>query len=275
MMRQRGWESGRYDGYLTGLAAGCGGVVVFVFWLFAADTVPPPVTHRREPRRTREPRPVVEPEPFEDEPLKIEVCKDKHGTCAQWAAEGECQRNRPYMQGTCGHSCGMCRDLETEADKIRTAVVTQRIFFDISIEDRSVGRIVVGLFGNDLPKTTAKIVKLATCSEKPPAGCYRGTVFHRIIPGFMVQGGMTRQARWDDEAFPFKHAMPGLISLANAGPNTNGAEFFITTSTPVHLDGKHVVFGRVLKGMSVVTAIEREGTPDGRPKERVEVTNCG
>jgi len=166
-----------------------------------------------------------------------------------------------------------------------------RCFFDVSIGGRQVGRIVFKLYMKEVPKTAENFRALCT-GEKGVGKSgvplhYKGCPFHRIIKSFMIQGGdFTAQNgtggesiygdKFEDEAFFFKHDRPGLLSMANAGPNTNGSQFFITTVPTPHLDGKHVVFGEVIKGMGVVRTLENTKTgAQDRPVEDCVIANCG
>lgn len=170
------------------------------------------------------------------------------------------------------------------------ATPSVRTFFDISINGQPAGRIVFGLFTQQLPKTTENFRCLCTGekgmgkSGKPL--CYKGSIFHRVIPQFMLQGGdFTRfngtggesiyGEKFRDEGFPFKHTEPYLLSMANAGPNTNGSQFFITTVPCPWLDGKHVVFGKVLEGQQLVKQIESLGSDSGKTKAQIMIDNCG
>lgn len=164
------------------------------------------------------------------------------------------------------------------------AKVTKRVFFDIEHEGKSIGRIVIGLYGDVAPKTVANFAGLA---ERPEGKGYPGSIFHRVIPQFMIQGGdYTRGdgrggaslwgGQFDDESFDLRHDREGVLSMANAGPDTNGSQFFITTVQTPWLDGRHVVFGRVLSGMNVVKYIEGVPTsPGDRPVSNVVIADSG
>lgn len=165
-----------------------------------------------------------------------------------------------------------------------------RVFFDISIGGAPKGRIEFELFANVVPKTAENFRALCTGEKgigrmgKPLH--YKGCKFHRIIPQFMCQGGDFTNGngtggesiygeKFEDENFQLKHDQKNLLSMANAGPNTNGSQFFITTAITSWLDGKHCVFGKVVSGDDVVAAMEKQGKSSGAVSSPVVISDCG
>ncbi|KAI9339660.1 cyclophilin-like domain-containing protein [Obelidium mucronatum] len=172
-----------------------------------------------------------------------------------------------------------------------TVSAREKVFFSITHGGSAIGKIVMELYSDIAPKTCQNFKVLCqgnTVSEVSGVQLsFKGCSFHRVIKNFMIQGGdFTNHngtggesiygEKFEDETFEGKHDKPGLLSMANAGPNTNGSQFFITTVATPHLDGKHVVFGRVIKGMGVVRRIENcEKGDNDKPVHDVLIADCG
>ncbi|KZO99516.1 hypothetical protein CALVIDRAFT_544514 [Calocera viscosa TUFC12733] len=162
------------------------------------------------------------------------------------------------------------------------------VFFDIQIGETPAGRIKMELFSDIVPRTAENFRQLCTGEHRVnnrPQG-YKGATFHSVRD-FMIQGGDFLKGdgtgsfsiygdKFADENFTVKHTQPGLLSMANSGPNTNGCQFFVTTGPSDFLDGKHVVFGKVIDGMLTVRKVENVPTgPNNRPKLVVKIVECG
>jgi len=167
-----------------------------------------------------------------------------------------------------------------------------QVYMDISIGGEAAGRVKFQLNADVAPRTCENFRSLCVgdkglgASTKLPLS-YVGCPFHRVIKGFMLQGGDFSNKdgtggesiygeKFADECFDLKHDRPGLLSMANAGKDTNGSQFFVTTVPTPHLDGKHVVFGEVIEGMDIVTKVENLPTgPNDKPEQEVLITACG
>lgn len=165
-----------------------------------------------------------------------------------------------------------------------------RVFFDIEISHQKKGRVIFELYDDVVPKTTENFRCLCTGEKghgkSGKSLSYKGSGFHRVIKGFMIQGGDFTAGngtggesiygeKFEDENFELKHSKPFLLSMANAGPGTNGSQFFVTTVPTPHLDGKHVVFGEVLENKGLIREIENLITQADKPQKDVTIVDCG
>merc|ERR1712062_930790 len=166
---------------------------------------------------------------------------------------------------------------------VKNSAKMTQCFFDITADGQPLGRIIMKLRDDVVPKTSENF--RALCTGEKGFG-YKGSPFHRVIPQFMCQGGdFTNQNgtggksiygnKFEDENFTLKHNKPNLLSMANAGPGTNGSQFFLTTVPCPWLDGKHVVFGEVVEGADVVKQVEACGSQSGKTTKKIIIENCG
>ena len=157
------------------------------------------------------------------------------------------------------------------------------VFLDLSANNNYLGRIIIELRKDIVPNTAENFRSLCVGDR---GITYKDSKFHRVIPQFMLQGGditnhngtggMSIYGRsFNDENFILRHTSPGVLSMANSGPNTNSSQFFITTVTTPWLDGRHVVFGNVIQGMDVVSRIESLGTQNGQTMQNIVIADCG
>ncbi|EAT36139.1 AAEL011758-PA [Aedes aegypti] len=188
-------------------------------------------------------------------------------------------RSKPSFSGVSGSSLLV----QQVCNYAKKAMGLPRCFFDLTADNAPLGRVVIELRTDVTPKTCENF--RALCTGEKGFG-YKGSTFHRVIPNFMCQGGDFQNHngtggksiygnKFEDENFILRHTGPGIMSMANAGPNTNGSQFFITTVKTSWLDDRHVVFGSVVEGMDVIRKVESYGNQSGKTSKQIVVSNCG
>lgn len=188
------------------------------------------------------------------------------------------------MPKTTTHALSLSALLLTLAVAAPAQAANPKVAMDVSIDGAPAGTMEFELFADVVPKT-AENFRVLCAGEQGKGMRYAGSPFHRIIPGFMIQGGDFTNGdgtggksiygeRFPDENFTVKHTGAGLLSMANAGPDTNGSQFFITVAPTDWLDGKHVVFGKLTSGMDVLIKMEGEGSRSGETRHPVMLTGC-
>mmetsp|Transcript_15616 Transcript_15616/g.35061 ORF Transcript_15616/g.35061 Transcript_15616/m.35061 type:complete len:362 (-) Transcript_15616:64-1149(-) len=198
---------------------------------------------------------------------------------------------REYLGLFIGHKAiGAEAKHRGRTDVVPDAAGRPLVWLDVAIDGTPSGRMVFELYSDVVPRTAENFRSLCTgqrgMGRRGLPLSFKRSPFHRIIPNFMVQGGDITHGdgsggesiygqTFPDENLSLKHATPGMLSMANSGKNTNGSQFFITTKACPHLDGKHVVFGRIVEGLDVLTKVEACGTGSGKPLRAVIVDDCG
>ena len=239
----------------------------------------------------------------------LKLCENTHDDerkCLEWMKSGECAKNKNFMLAKCRKACQKCDEIYVRESSERDDYVN--VFFDVEVVDLSeehfhtgseneeggrrgrrvvTNRVVFELFNDTHPKTSENFRRLITNSnfknnDMGASSSYEGAKFHRIITGFMNQAGATKSGsiygpKFDDENINSRyHEQPYVLAMANGGPNTNGDQFYVTVNPQPHLDGKHVVFGRVIRGESAVEFVNQKcGSESGRPKCDVRIVRCG
>ncbi|XP_030862204.3 peptidyl-prolyl cis-trans isomerase A-like 4C [Gorilla gorilla gorilla] len=198
----------------------------------------------------------------------------------QLISEGKIE---PDLQKSLYNITATAKNATIAVSPVLSATVNSVVFFDITVDGKPLGRISIKVFADKIPKTAENFRALST-GEK--GFRYKGSCFHRIIPGFMCQGGdFTRHngtsdksiygEKFDDKNLIRKHTGSGILSMANAGPNTNGSQFFICTAKTEWLDGKHVAFGKVKECVNIVEAMEHFGYRNSKTSKKITIADCG